>query len=181
MGGLDAVQEGALLCDATGRVLHENAALTALLAAGPHGEAMRERIRELARAMRPLAPADALLNLPAVEEVRIAESTYRLVGSLVPERHAACPCGGVLVRVDRLRTPPPLEADATAELGLTRAEQRVAALMAQRRSDKRIAALLGISVHTARHHAAAIRAKLGVRSRSEVTARLLGVEQRLAA
>ena len=56
---------------------------------------------------------------------------------------------------------------------LTRREQQVARLLAHRASNQEIAAALGISPHTARHHTERVLSKLGVQSRSDVRARLL--------
>ena len=56
--------------------------------------------------------------------------------------------------------------------GLTRREAAVARLLAQRRSTAEIAAALGISSHTVRHHTERVLAKLGVRSRADAAAKL---------
>jgi DNA-binding CsgD family transcriptional regulator len=53
---------------------------------------------------------------------------------------------------------------------LTRREAEVLTLLTRRRTDKEIAAALGISPRTAMSHVAAIRAKLGVRNRREAAA-----------
>jgi DNA-binding CsgD family transcriptional regulator len=53
---------------------------------------------------------------------------------------------------------------------LTRRESQVLGLLARRRTDKEIAAALGISPRTAMGHVAAIPAKLGVRNRREAAA-----------
>jgi DNA-binding CsgD family transcriptional regulator len=62
---------------------------------------------------------------------------------------------------------------AGARAGLTRQEQAVARLMAERRTDAEIATALGISPHTARTHAERVRRKLGVARRTEVAGALL--------
>ena len=59
-------------------------------------------------------------------------------------------------------------AAALARAGLTRQEQAVARLMAERRTDAEIATALGISPHTARTHAERVRRKLGVSRRAAV-------------
>lgn len=60
----------------------------------------------------------------------------------------------------------------TAPGALTMAEQRVAALAEQGLSNKEIASALFISVHTVEAHLSHAYAKLGVRSRSQLTGRL---------
>jgi DNA-binding NarL/FixJ family response regulator len=55
-------------------------------------------------------------------------------------------------------------------LPLSAREQQIARLIAEGESTKRIAAMLGISCHTARHHTEKIFSKLAVRSRAAVAA-----------
>ena len=67
-----------------------------------------------------------------------------------------------------LRNPEIVDADGV----LTPREREIASLLVRRRTNREIAAMLGISEHTVRHHAEHIFAKLGVRSRRELAARL---------
>ncbi|HET9425589.1 MAG TPA: LuxR C-terminal-related transcriptional regulator [Gemmatimonadaceae bacterium] len=55
---------------------------------------------------------------------------------------------------------------------LTAMELRVALLLADGNSNKKIAATLGVSGHTARHHTEHVLRKLGIHSRNEVARRL---------
>lgn len=57
-----------------------------------------------------------------------------------------------------------------AAAGLSSRELEVTRLMCRGHSDREIARLLGVSAHTAHDHVRAVRRKLGVRSRSEVSA-----------
>lgn len=59
--------------------------------------------------------------------------------------------------------------------GFTAAEVRVARLIGEGKSNKHLAAALGVSEHTTRHHTERILRKLGVHSRSEVACRLLSL------
>jgi DNA-binding CsgD family transcriptional regulator len=63
----------------------------------------------------------------------------------------------------RLRSP-----DTQSSSSLTSRELQIARLIADGESTKRIAAAMGISCHTARHHTERIFAKLAVRSRAAV-------------
>jgi DNA-binding CsgD family transcriptional regulator len=63
---------------------------------------------------------------------------------------------------------------------LTPREAAVARFLARRRSTAEIADALGISTHTARHHAERVLAKLGVRSRAAAAAKLATEVQRSA-
>lgn len=57
--------------------------------------------------------------------------------------------------------------------GLTPRERQVAKLVSGGRSTKEVAAALGVSVHTARHHTERVFGKLGVHGRVELTRLLL--------
>ena len=59
----------------------------------------------------------------------------------------------------------PREDEVRALFGLTRRQAEVAVLLADRHSNREIAAALGISEHTARHHVGSVLATLGVTRR----------------
>lgn len=63
-------------------------------------------------------------------------------------------------------------AQLARRFGFTARESDVAALLAQGSSNAAIAATLGISAHTARHHTQHVLSKLGVHSRAQAGARL---------
>ncbi|MGZ8467977.1 MAG: response regulator transcription factor [Gemmatirosa sp.] len=65
-----------------------------------------------------------------------------------------------------------ISTEATGALGLTAREAEVARLLARRLSNAELAAALGVSQHTARHHTERVMQKLGVRRRSEVAGRV---------
>jgi DNA-binding CsgD family transcriptional regulator len=60
-----------------------------------------------------------------------------------------------------------------ATLGFTTRESEVARLLTRRLTNAELAAALGVSAHTARHHTERVMQKLGVRSRREVVSALL--------
>lgn len=84
----------------------------------------------------------------------------------------------VLVHLDSragtLRTIP--DPELRMRYGFTAAEVRVARLIGEGKSNKNLAAALGVSEHTTRHHTERVLRKLGVHSRSEVASRLLSEE-----
>ena len=92
----------------------------------------------------------------------IAEGVLRL---LLPALKA-----GVTMRLAQDREGDPIP--SLARLGLTRREADVARLLARRATNKEIAAALGMSAHTVRHHAENVFVKLGVHSRRAVRAHL---------
>ena len=68
----------------------------------------------------------------------------------------------------------PSLASAAVELGLTQRQASVAVLLTRRATNREIAAQLGLSAHTVRHHVEQVFLKLGVTSRREVADRLQG-------
>jgi DNA-binding CsgD family transcriptional regulator len=68
---------------------------------------------------------------------------------------------------------PMTDSELRMRYGFTNAELRVARLVGEGKSNKYLAAALGVSEHTTRHHTERVLRKLGVRSRSEVSGRLL--------
>lgn len=76
----------------------------------------------------------------------------------------------VLLRRERLDTKAPLGSEhaIAKRFGLTGQEARVAVMLADQRSNRDIAAALGVSVHTARHHTERVLAKLHIHSRYDV-------------
>jgi DNA-binding CsgD family transcriptional regulator len=67
-------------------------------------------------------------------------------------------------------SPPDLSDSCSASADLTVRERQIARLITMGESAKRIAARLGISEHTVRHHTERVFTKLGVRSRAAVAA-----------
>ena len=63
---------------------------------------------------------------------------------------------------------------APSESGLTPAEQRVAALVAEGKTNREVAAALFVTDHTVEFHLSRIYRKLGVRSRAELARRFQG-------
>lgn len=73
----------------------------------------------------------------------------------------------------------PIEDDSGHEAeGLTARQRQIARLLANRATNAEIAAALGISVHTARHHSQRVLEKLGITSRSQVRTQLEGKSAR---
>jgi DNA-binding NarL/FixJ family response regulator len=67
---------------------------------------------------------------------------------------------------------PPATLQLRLDYGMTPREVEVALLLAQGCANSTVAARLGISRHTARHHTQRVLGKLGVHSRAEAGARL---------
>ncbi|HEX6939079.1 MAG TPA: helix-turn-helix transcriptional regulator [Longimicrobiales bacterium] len=177
LGLIDVLEDGLLLCDRDGRIVHVNRALQRLLERDPERDQLQAELRRVAGCF-------ARLGDPATDpvaegawahlsvEVCTAGGRYRLRGALLDPGIAA-PAACVLVTAHGGTLPlPPLER-LCGEWGLTPRQAAVAALLAEGRSNAEVAERLGISPHTARHHTESVLMKLGVRSRAEVAARLL--------
>jgi DNA-binding CsgD family transcriptional regulator len=167
---LDATGQALVVCGATGCVVHQTPAFSALLAGEPAGAlALRAAVTAICRALGQPAAG------PAARLVDGAATAYALSGTHVTGTLAAGQPGGraVLVTVTRVGPPALPETERLCErFGLTPAQARVARLLGEGRADKDIGAALGISVHTARRHAEAVLAKLGVNRRGQVAAAL---------
>lgn len=162
---LDASGAACAVYSLDGRLLHRTPALDEMLGREPHRDRLDECARQLARSFTP--DRGALSEAPPAPATFVgARGPYTLVPTSA--RHLG-PQPSVLVTV----TPPPpasslpTEDDVQAHFGLTPRQADVALLLAERHSNKEIAAALGISGHTARHHVGAVLNELGV-PRSEV-------------
>lgn len=93
--------------------------------------------------------------------------------TVVPPRSALVEAAALLVaagyRVEPMPPAPPLDREAPP-MALTPREKQVAELLVEGASNKVIARRLGISVHTAKFHVAAVLEKLEARNRSDAVA-----------
>ncbi|HET7552530.1 MAG TPA: LuxR C-terminal-related transcriptional regulator [Gemmatimonadaceae bacterium] len=105
-----------------------------------------------------------------VEDVVTGEEAHRVRGEVLALA-AASPV--VLVTIERHPAGHPSYDQLRAAYGLTAVESRVAALLAERLSNREIAQLLGVTGHTARRHTERVLRKLGVNRRTAVRRELL--------
>lgn len=143
--------------------------LPRLLAGGrslSEGSPLRYLAGLLARALR----GDEEAAVPAVVAVdAMAGRAYRLTAERMKSTDGA-PRGMVLIQPVR----PAERMDAFLRLGLTGREVEIARAVVRGEGTKRIAAELGISPHTVRHHVRHVLGKVGVGSRRELVACLVG-------
>jgi DNA-binding CsgD family transcriptional regulator len=163
---LDAMREGLMLVEATGRVLHETPAIARILA----DEWERDRVRI---AMLGCARSLNQVRRACTSELRTAQHRYRIRGCYAGEELAGS--STVLVAIERVG-PALAPDDSTLKLrfGLTPREIQVTRLLAAGRRNDDVAASLQISPHTARRHTERVLAKLGASSRAAVGALLRG-------
>ena len=169
---LDAVSDALMVVGPDGRTLHRNVALERLLSGEPERERVVAELHAMAAELR--APRGVVTLAVPARTVTTALGRYALRASLASAALWGQE-GVVQLAVEHAETPATVVAlAATAAHGLTAREAQVAHLLARRARDPEIAAALGISVHTARHHSEKVLRKLGVRRRTEVAGMLGG-------
>ena len=192
---LDDLAHGAALFDTLGQTLHRTPVLERLLAADPERRRLELALATAARALGALAlgrggRAVGGGGAPVPEQrVRTAVATYTVRATLVPGDTPLT----LVELVPAESAPAPMAAAAPRpagasgasgaaderlreRFGLTPQEVAVARLMAGRRTDAEIGAVLGISPNTARTHAERVRRKLGVAKRTAVGLRLAEID-----
>ena len=155
--GLDALGVGLVLCARDGTVLFQSEQARRLLRSSD-AEATRETLVAMARAAceesQDGPPAPTLRHVAHPVEAALAVTVVSVTeGALVAIR----PTRAELLPEEFLRG-----------YGLTPAEKAVARRLARRLTNKEIAAEMGTSPHTVKHHVERVLAKLGVSSRQEV-------------
>jgi DNA-binding CsgD family transcriptional regulator len=148
-----------------GQLIHCTPTLEQLLAREPYRERLSDQARHLARSFTP--DRGSLSDVPPAPcTFEGARGQYTI--ALIRVRNLG-PRPTILLTV----TPPPERRSFPSQdglrerFGLTPRQAEVALLLAERYSNKEIAAALGISVHTARHHVNAVLNQFGV-SRNDV-------------
>jgi DNA-binding CsgD family transcriptional regulator len=98
--------------------------------------------------------------------VKLASASQELLELLVPHMHMAV---SRIRRSSKQRPPAPTDSGS----GLTKRECEIVEHLRRGANNKSIAAILGLSQHTVRHHLESIYAKLDVRSRTAAVAKTL--------
>jgi DNA-binding CsgD family transcriptional regulator len=174
---IDDVGVGLAICDTAGRIVHQNRALSQLLASEPEGVGLRIEVRRVAAAIAARLPSSSARTVgppvaPLATEIQTTGARYRVRGTYAGNALAGTDAA-MLVLVERVK-PEPLSDSALRErYGLTAREVQVAHLLAQGRSNAKVADVLAISSHTAERHTEHVLSKLGVRSRASVGAKLV--------
>lgn len=164
---LDSRQDGILLYDLGGGLLHRNVAIGRLV---PSRDAERALLEAGARMAMGMAAADlrsALHPANTARTVSTRAGDYRLSAVQVAEGTFG-PGPAVLITVSAVEASLPGRGALRARFGLTRRQAEVALLLARRRTNPEIADQLCISTHTVRSHVEAVMAKLSVHDRREV-------------
>ena len=165
---LDSLDQAVLASTPDGVDVAETRALTAMLAADVDAASIRSAL------LRSKAAA-ATLHTPTFDstgralhfDIQTRLARYRIRSCVLLD-----PRPIVLSMVERLTPAPPSPESLREQFGLTRAEVRVALLLADGCSNDTVATRLGISPFTARRHTERVLRKLGVSSRAAVAARI---------
>lgn len=176
---IDRLRDGAAVFGPLGkRLLHANPALLRVLGEDSEADRLQAEIESAAREAARLANGHVELGAEGARhlgprQIRTTGGEYQIVANhltTLPTKYhrviliTLIPRGLILPSQDELRE----------RFNLTRREAQVAELLARGASDRQVAERLIISWHTARGHAERVLQKLGVASRAEVAARLLG-------
>ncbi|HEU5186070.1 MAG TPA: helix-turn-helix transcriptional regulator [Gemmatimonadaceae bacterium] len=162
---LEDTDDPVALCDVSGRMVHENAALAHVLR-GKCGPLVRETIVAVARAVF-AAVALGHVDESIMRRVLAGSIDYEIRGTVVEPLASQLPMT-ILVTTTPHRVDTISAHDLRTRYNLTARELEVADLLRRRRSNTEIARALAISEHTARRHTENVLLKLGLHSRNEV-------------
>lgn len=174
LNAVEVLGQAVLVCGPDGRVLHETAALTTALAGDREAAMLRASLLSVAvgagRRTRPAVHSARQPTSPPLIELRTAHAEYVARASVCDDGRARGSL--ILVSLERLTPTVPSAEELRRRFGLTEREAEVALLLSMRRTNQEIAAALGVSTHTARHHTENVMRKIGSTSRAEVAAAL---------
>lgn len=170
---LDTIDDAFCVCDATGRIHHENQPFRELITRNGDLEAIRSEARRLACTavrvtFRHNDPARNDGPAGRVSEVSVRGLSYRLRASLLRQTESDL-SAAALVSLEVVGGVTIAEHVRVAHR-LTPREAQVVELLAEGHSNRRVAEELGVSTHTARHHTGRVLSKLQARGRAEVGA-----------
>jgi DNA-binding NarL/FixJ family response regulator len=173
----DDVSVGIGVCDAAGRIIHQNRTLAQLLAADPEAARIRVELRRVAAAVSAAMPTNRgrsgeVTPTTLAGEVRTARGRYLVRGTYTGAAFAGTGAGA-LVLLERAQPQPLSDLGLRERYMLTPREVEVAHLLGQGSTNADVAETLGISSHTAERHTEHVLSKLGVRSRASVGAKLV--------
>lgn len=167
---IDLMRDAARLCTANGTVLHQNRAMTFLLASDPDRGRLESALRSAVSRLGPSSQNRQLRGRSSVRpmppDIRTHRGRYRVRGTVLETRGGSMEPALIVVpqQYERATDPQVLQ----ERFGLTPQQARVALLVTGRRRNREIAEILSISPNTARRHTDSVLFKLGVHSRDAV-------------
>lgn len=173
LSSVDRYEEGCALFTHEGTLLHRNPALSRLFGISEDRDGLLAQIQHQVQEARRLVFTHEPLGvfLPKVStDFHSGASTFR-ISTCVLDAAQTGTSPSILVTVTQM-APRLLDVATCARVcnrfGLTRREGEVAMLLHHRLTNREIAAELGVSEHTARHHTERIISKLQVAGRTDV-------------
>jgi DNA-binding CsgD family transcriptional regulator len=172
----DALDDIVVVCDMYGTVVHQSAAAEKLLSLEPEAAVLRAAVDTAIRSMRsPRTRSNADRGRPRASagQPRVVHTTagsYRVDRAFLNRFPGAVePTSSyIVVRLQRIEPTRLIAAELSDDFGLTPAQARIAQLLVDGRANTEIARTLAVSVHTVRHHVAAVLGKCGVHSRQHL-------------
>ena len=136
-------------------------------------QAVWKEIEALARTLLHTVPGDSRRTTIELRATIPADSGQGAFHARVKRvSHSAGKPSGIVVALERRPPESAVESDLRSRYCLTRKEAVVALLLAERLSNREIAAELSLSAHTARRHTEKVLLKLGLKRRTEVAGML---------
>lgn len=174
LSALDSLDASVVICDVAGTVLYETRRAAALLTDDPEQYEVRAAMRAVAGSLVRLRYSHRLPDGAAVgsREVTTRQRRYVLSGSFAG-RGVLGFDEAILVRIEAPDPRLPTAQQLVGRYGLTAREAEIALCLANGLSNMAIAAQLGISQHTVRHHSENVFLKLGIHSRKALALTLL--------
>lgn len=169
----DALPDGCAFYNADGALLHQNPSLSRMIASCADATGLRHAIAARVLATRNLHSSPKGEESIASQGVKFLGVARYVISASRLEAGVCDTRALILVTVKCPNTyaaTPDKLAHLKKTLGLTSREAEVANLLTSRCTNREIAAKLGMSGHTARHHTESVLRKLGVSSRAEVLA-----------
>ena len=177
---VDRILEPIAICEATGRPIYHNRALSELLLRDAEHSKISSALEHAAATLSALRVRTRLKSASAYDLVDYRTSDVRTTNGQY-HIHVALVEGGVhglkdsiLAFVEQSNAMPSSYADVATRYGLTRRETDVLQLLCTGASTRQIATKLQISLNTARRHVEHVLSKLGVHSRTAAIAMLDG-------
>jgi DNA-binding CsgD family transcriptional regulator len=173
---LDGLGQATLVCDASGRAVHQTPALADALAAEPEHDVVCAAMHEVAVGLGAFGDTRSAASLepvsPAILHLRTRFAEYRITASLYRSPLAGTPTH-VLVALERTSLVLRSATELHAQYGLTPSEIRVATLLVTGMSSAEIARGMCLSIHTVRRHTERILRKTDTPSKTALAAILL--------
>jgi DNA-binding CsgD family transcriptional regulator len=172
---VDAIDAPLALTNREGRLTAMNAPARDFFV-GRTGARLRESIEGAVRVAMGDRRRNSVGSPNPARQFEIGHERYHVTMVMAGTDVAGQDLGAMItIRREEIASPPQVsEHSLVRRFHLTPQEARVAILLADQRSNRDIAASLGVSVHTARHHTERVLAKLEIHSRHDVRKAIAG-------